>query len=137
VVIFQENVSFDHYFGTYPVAANPPGELPFVAKGGTPSVNGLGGAAQGRCGYGPRMPLLVISPFAKMNFVDHAVTDLSSIPRFIEDNWQLGQIGGGSFDAIAGTLLNMFDFTPRNPVHRLFLDPSTGKPVPTPFNLLF
>jgi phospholipase C len=41
VVIFQENESFDHYFATYPVAANPPGEPRFVAKPGTPSVNGL------------------------------------------------------------------------------------------------
>ncbi|MGH9072068.1 MAG: alkaline phosphatase family protein, partial [Acidimicrobiales bacterium] len=44
VVLFQENVSFDHYFGTYPVATNPPGEPAFNAKEGTPSVNGLGGA---------------------------------------------------------------------------------------------
>ena len=43
VVIFQENVSFDHYFATYPNAANPPGEPPFKAKSGTPSVNGLTG----------------------------------------------------------------------------------------------
>ena len=28
VVIFQENVSFDHYFATYPNAANPAGEPP-------------------------------------------------------------------------------------------------------------
>src|SRR5271168_4685494 len=41
VVIFQENISFDHYFATYPVAANPPGEPCFVAKPGTPTVNGL------------------------------------------------------------------------------------------------
>jgi phospholipase C len=41
VVIFQENVSFDHYFGTYPNALNPPGESPFNAKPDTPSVNGL------------------------------------------------------------------------------------------------
>ena len=41
VVIFDENVSFDHYFGTYPYAANPPGEPAFHAKPGTPSVNGL------------------------------------------------------------------------------------------------
>jgi phospholipase C len=41
VVIFQENVSFDHYFGTYPQAANPPGEPEFHAKPGTPTVNGL------------------------------------------------------------------------------------------------
>src|SRR5579862_2482413 len=40
VVIFQENVSFDHYFGTYPVAANTDGSK-FVAAPGTPSVNGL------------------------------------------------------------------------------------------------
>ena len=41
VVIFQENVSFDHYFGTYPIAANPPGQPQFTALPGTPSVNGL------------------------------------------------------------------------------------------------
>ena len=40
VVIFQENVSFDHYFGTYPSAANTSGQ-PFYAKPGTPTVNGL------------------------------------------------------------------------------------------------
>src|ERR1700677_925219 len=41
VVIFQENVSFDHYFGTYPIATNPSGEPRFVAASGTPTVNGL------------------------------------------------------------------------------------------------
>ena len=41
VVIFQENVSFDHYFGTYPVATNQKGEPQFHAKPGTPTVNGL------------------------------------------------------------------------------------------------
>src|SRR6266851_2679325 len=41
VVIFQENVSFDHYFATYPKALNPAGEPAFTAKDGTPSVNGL------------------------------------------------------------------------------------------------
>lgn len=41
VVIFQENISFDHYFATYPVATNPPGEPSFFAKPGTPTVNGL------------------------------------------------------------------------------------------------
>src|SRR6476659_1111385 len=41
VVIFDENVSFDHYFGTYPFATNPPGEPKFQAAPGTPSVNGL------------------------------------------------------------------------------------------------
>jgi phospholipase C len=32
VVIFQENVSFDHYFGTYPNAANPKGEPAFLRR---------------------------------------------------------------------------------------------------------
>jgi hypothetical protein len=41
VVIFQENVSFDHYFGTYPKAQNNPGETKFVAKPNTPVVNNL------------------------------------------------------------------------------------------------
>ena len=44
VVIFQENVSFDHYFGTYPNATNPAGEPKFTAEPNTPSVNGLQGA---------------------------------------------------------------------------------------------
>ena len=42
VVIFGENVSFDHYFGTYPKAANLGGGEPtFTAADGTPTVNGL------------------------------------------------------------------------------------------------
>ena len=55
-----------------------------------------------RCGYGPRIPLLIISPFAKPNFVLHSINDASSIIKFIEDNWNLGRIGDGSFDAVAG-----------------------------------
>src|SRR5258708_13653633 len=41
VVIFQENVSFDHYFGTYPNALNPAGEPGFRSRRDTPTVNGL------------------------------------------------------------------------------------------------
>src|SRR5215831_8312455 len=44
VVIFQENVSFDHYFATYPVATNPAGEPASNPKKDTPSVNGLNGS---------------------------------------------------------------------------------------------
>jgi phospholipase C len=87
------------------------------------------GGIQGRAGYGPRLPLLVISPFAKKNFVDHTITDQSSILRFIEDNWKLGRIGKSSFDALAGSLVNMFDFDHRNDRDsRLFLDANTGEP---------
>src|SRR5450759_306268 len=85
------------------------------------------GAYQGRCGYGPRMPLLVISPWAKVNFVDHSLTDQTSILRFIEDNWDLGRLGDHSFDERVGSLMNVFDF--RWPGARnLFLDPVTGQP---------
>ena len=48
VVIFQENVSFDHYFATYPVAENRAGEPAFQASKGTPSVNGLSRALRER-----------------------------------------------------------------------------------------
>jgi phospholipase C len=85
-------------------------------------------AQQSRCGYGPRLPFLIVSPFAKKNFVDHTLTDQSSVVRFIEDNWELPQIGNGSFDQFAGTLLNAFDFkNPRN--DHVILNPSTGQVV--------
>jgi phospholipase C len=92
------------------------------------------GAYQDRCGYGPRLPFLVISPFAKKNFVAHTLADQSSIIRFIEDNWQLGRIGDQSFDAIAGPITNLFDFNvgrDRLPVFEppLLLDPTTGEPL--------
>jgi Phosphoesterase family len=79
----------------------------------------------GRCGFGPRLPLLTISPFAKVNFVDHTVTDQSSVVRFIEDNFNLGRIGSPSMDAQAGSLLGMFNFaTPAAPA--VILDPTQG-----------
>jgi phospholipase C len=82
--------------------------------------------AQGRCGYGPRLPLLVISPYARRNFVDHSITDQTSILRFIEDNWLDGQRIPGSFDSLAGKLNTMFNFTsPDNSKYQL--DPSTGE----------
>ena len=94
------------------------------------------GGFQGRCGYGPRIPMLLISPWAKQNFVDNTLTDQSSIIHFIEDNFGLGQIGDGSFDAISGSLDNMFDFShgpgqgPGPHDRRLILDDQTGEPVP-------
>jgi len=84
--------------------------------------------ASDRCGYGVRMPLLVLSPFAKRNFVDNSVTDQSSITKFIEDNWRVGRIGNGSFDAKAGTLAHMFNFF-RPDFRPLILDPASGAVV--------
>ena len=50
VVIFQENVSFDHYFATYPAVLNPPDEPRFQASDDTPSINGLGTVVGGELG---------------------------------------------------------------------------------------
>jgi phospholipase C len=85
--------------------------------------------AQGRCGYGPRLPLLVISPWARHNYVDHRVTDQTSILRFVEDNWLAGKrIGGGSFDVLANSINNMFDFGVLPPNLAPYqLNPSTGE----------
>jgi phospholipase C len=85
------------------------------------------GAYEARCGYGPRQPLLVISAYAKKNFVDHSTTDQTSILRFVEDNWGLGKIGDQSFDSRAGSLSNMLDFNQKGTT--LFLDPTTGEPT--------
>jgi len=91
------------------------------------ALNGINGKpVNGRCGFGPRQPLLIISPYAKENYVDHTLTDQSSVLRFIEDNWLNGeQIGQGSFDAKAGTIENMFDFSHKR-IFRVFLDPNKG-----------
>jgi phospholipase C len=83
---------------------------------------------QGRCGLGPRQPLLVISPWAKSNFVDHTQTDLSSIVKFVEDNWALPRIAG-SFATNAGALDGMFDFKSAKPGNgaKFLLNPLSGQ----------
>ena len=94
-----------------------------VGVDGTTPVNG-------RCGPGTRLPFIVVSPFARANAIDHDRITLASVPRFIEDNWLNGQrLGGGSFDATAGSIMSLFDF--RSPARRkpLFLDPGTGNPA--------
>ena len=100
-----------------------------VAGAILPGVNPSTTHAQGRCGYGPRLPLLVVSPWARPNNVDSTVLDQTSIPRFIEDTFLSGQrMGGGSFDSLAKPLTSLFDLThatPQNPAI-LLLDPSTG-----------
>jgi phospholipase C len=94
-----------------------------------PGVDSGNAHALGRCGYGPRQPLLVISPFARRNFVDHSITDQSSVLRFVEDNWLNGERIQGSFDAVAGPINGMFNFEDGPHAHRLFLDPSRGQIV--------
>ncbi len=95
----------------------------------TPLLPGFDGGkvAQGRCGYGMRQPLMVISPYARANFVDHTLTDQSSVLRFIEDNWLSSQRIAGSYDNIAGTLLNMFNFQASPNTTPYLLNSSTGE----------
>ena len=81
------------------------------------------GGYSGRCGPGPRLPLLVISPYARANYVDHHTTEQASILRFIEDNWKLGRIGDFSFDTRGGSIKHMFNFKQRRTI-QLLLKPN-------------
>jgi len=103
-----------------------------------PAIGVNGGAVNGRCGPGTRTPFLVISPWAKANFVDDTQITQASIAKFVEDNWLGGtRIGQGSFDASAGSINNMFNFagTGNNPA--VFVDQNLGTvltvtpPLPT------
>jgi phospholipase C len=110
--------------------------------GGNPQGTGetptpLGGE-QGRCGFGPRLPLLVISPFAKHNAVDHNLSDQASMLNLIEYNWALAGIPGSADQVLAGKdasesvpfdLAGLFEFGGRRQ-GKLFLNPTTGQPQP-------
>jgi phospholipase C len=87
--------------------------------------------ALGRCGYGPRLPLLVISPYAKENYVSSSLSDTASVTKFIEDNWLSGErLGNGSYDASSGSLDDMFNFSQFPPnVNQVILNPTTGEVV--------
>ena len=71
----------------------------------------------------------MISPWAKQNAVDHTLTDLSSVTKFVQDNWKLPTIDG-SFATIAGSLNGLFDFHGHHgDADPLLLDPITGQPL--------
>jgi phospholipase C len=129
---------YDHQMGPIVNQSTAPADAltgPGACGDGSTALSGPDAGAnphaQGRCGYGPRLPLIVVSPWAKKNFVDHTVTDQSSIIRFVEDNWLEGKrIGGGSFDSLANSITQMFAFGEDGPGNgSLFLSPSTGLPV--------
>jgi len=128
---------YDHVFSgihntsNTSAVATPPGPQDFLTGtglcGDTTAQPPLAGQ-NGRCGYGPRLPLMVISPWARRNFVAHTISDQSSVIKFVEDNWNLPRISG-SFDAMAGSMNNMFNFGPSGgKTTKLFLDPATGQP---------
>jgi phospholipase C len=120
---------YDH---KYPGVQNPSNTAAdFLCGSATPLAG-----EQGRCGFGPRQPLLVLSPFARQNALDHNLSNLASVPNFVEYNWRLPSISGSadqiqsSVDAAEGVpfdLADLFDFRgPRD--RRLILDPTTGQP---------
>jgi phospholipase C len=91
---------------------------------------------QGRCGFGPRLPMMVISPYSKVNSVDHNLSDQASIINFVEYNWGLHGISGSADQILAARdqsaglpfdLAGMFDFGSSHS-SPLILDPVTGQP---------
>jgi len=130
---------YDHQMG--PIVNSSSGTADFLTGIGMcgnpdtalPGVDPANSHALGRCGYGPRQPFVVISPWANQNFIDHTVTDQTSVLRFIEDNWLAGQrIGQGSLDSIASTITQLFNFNKEvqgGEAGKLILDPKTGQPV--------
>ncbi len=144
-------IDWDDSDGWYDHAFVPPTSSSFNATADQldgPGVCGRVGQTQpdglqglpvnGRCGPGPRLPFFVISPYAKPNYVSHERISQASIVRFIEDNWLRGErLGGGSFDATSGSIVDMFDFSTRFPNPPLFLNGQDGMPVdqPPPFPL--
>jgi phospholipase C len=98
---------------------------------------------QGRCGFGPRLPFLVISPLAKHNYVDHNLSDMSSIINMVEYNWHLPGISGSADQILTSAdqskhlpfdLAGMFEFShpygwAKGWSGQLILDPTTGEPA--------
>ena len=127
---------YDHQFQT-PTSASFSSADQLNGSGicgtGTQPAGLKGLPVNGRCGPGTRLPFLVISPYAKQNYVDHTFITQASIARFIEDNWLGGQrIGGGSFDATAGSINGLFNFSASPHTTPLYLDPTLGTQVSTP-----
>ena len=97
-------VTFDEHGGLYdhvpPPKACPPDDIaPMLGSGDTPG---------GFDNYSVRVPLIVVSPYAKPHFVSHAVYDHTSITRFIETRFKLGALT--KRDANADPLTDLFDF---------------------------
>ncbi|WP_133646428.1 phospholipase C [Paraburkholderia flava] len=103
-----------------------------VCGTGTPLAGVTAASVNGRCGPGVRIPFMVVSPWAKTNYVDHTFINQASVVRFIEDNWlNSARLGGGSFDATAGDMRGMFNFSGSANTTALFLDPTLGTQVST------
>ena len=86
-----------------------------------------------RCGFSQRLPMLVISPYTRDNYVSSKLTGQASVISFIEDNWLHGKrLGNGSYDAISGRLdgpNGLLDFFTRPHFRPVILNPGTGAVV--------
>jgi len=60
-------------------------------------------------GLGVRVPMIVVSPYAKTGYVDHTQYEFGSIIRFVEDTWSLGRLG--TTDTRATSIADAFNFT--------------------------
>jgi phospholipase C len=90
------------------------------------------GSANGRCGYSQRLPMLVISPWTRSNYVSGKLTNTASVVKFIENNWLSGERISGSFDASSGSLDGkggLLDFNTKPHLTPLILNPTTGAVV--------
>jgi phospholipase C len=89
------------------------------------------GSGSGRCAYSQRLPMVVISPYTRENYVSNNLTDTTSVVKFIEDNWLHGERIPGSFDATSGSLDargGLLDFHAKNTA-QVILNPTTGAVV--------
>jgi phospholipase C len=90
------------------------------------------GTANGRCGFSQRLPMVVISPYTRENYVSNKLTDTTSVVKFIEDNWLHGERIQGSFDSVSGSLDGhggLLDFATFPHYQPLILNPTTGAVV--------
>lgn len=75
--------------------------------------------------YGPRVPSMVISPYARRDFIDHHVYDFASILRYIEDKYQLPSLS--EYDRRAQSIVGSLDFS-EAPISPLILHTRTCPP---------
>ena len=93
------------------------------------------GTRNDRCGFGPRLPMLVISPWTRQNFISHNRTSTDSVLAFIEDNWLKGKRIAGSYDAVSAPIdaaNGLLDFSVKPHDTPVILDQKTGEVVPAP-----
>jgi phospholipase C len=90
------------------------------------------GTAEDRCGFGDRLPFIVISPYTRANYVSSKLINTASVVKFIEDNWLRGETISGSFDAVSGSIDGpggLLNFGVRPHFAPVILNPTTGAVV--------